>query len=258
MTRGDVVVALGGGVVGDLAGFCAATYQRGVPYVQVPTTLVAQVDSAYGGKTGLDLPEAKNYVGAYHQPSAVIADPETLATLPAAELAAGYAEVLKAALLAGGELWESVRAGGDPSVPQIIAACVRTKLRIVARDERDAGPRQVLNLGHTVGHALETVTGYSRYRHGEAIGLGLLAALRLSGQPALRDEVAALLQARGLPTRLDGADPDAVVSATTADKKRVGPGPVPFVLLDRPGKPRAGCPVEPAELRAAVRELATR
>ena len=258
MTRADVVVAVGGGVVGDLAGFCAATYQRGVRWVQVPTTLVAQVDSAYGGKTGIDLPEAKNYVGAYHQPSAVIADPETLATLPAAELAAGYAEVLKTALLAGGELWGSVRAGADSTSPQIIAACVRTKLRIVARDERDAGPRRVLNLGHTVAHALETATGYRRYRHGEAVGLGLLAALRLSGQPALRDEVAALLEARGLPTRLDGADPEAVVSATAADKKRLGAGPVPFVLLDRPGQPRAGCPVEPAELRAAVGELAAR
>jgi shikimate kinase / 3-dehydroquinate synthase len=219
---------------------------------------VAQVDSAYGGKTGIDLPEAKNYVGAYHQPSAVIADPETLATLPAAERAAGYAEVLKTALIAGGGLWERVRAGDDPGALQIIAACIRTKLRIVARDERDAGPRQVLNLGHTVAHALETATGYSRYRHGEAVGLGLLAALRLSGQPGLRDEVALLLQARGLPTRLDGADPDTVVAATAADKKRTGPGPVPFVLLDRPGKPRAGCRVEPAELRAAVGELASR
>lgn len=258
MTRADVVVAVGGGVVGDLAGFCAATYQRGVRYVQVPTTLVAQIDSAYGGKTGIDLPEAKNYVGAYHQPSAVIADPETLATLPAAERAAGYAEVLKTALIAGGDLWERLRAGDEPGTPQIIAACIRTKLRIVARDERDAGPRQVLNLGHTVAHALETATGYSRYRHGEAVGLGLLAALRLSGQSGLRDEVALLLQARGLPTRLDRADPDAVVAATAADKKRLGPGPVPFVLLDRPGKPRAGCPVKPAELRAAVGELASR
>jgi shikimate kinase/3-dehydroquinate synthase len=139
-----------------------------------------------------------------------------------------------------------------------VAACVRIKLRIVAQDERDAGPRRVLNLGHTVAHALETATGYRRFRHGEAVGLGLLAALRLSGQPALRDEVAALLQARGLPTRLDGADPEAVLAATAADKKRLGAGPVPFVLLDRPGQPRAGCPVEPAELRAAVGELAAR
>jgi shikimate kinase/3-dehydroquinate synthase len=150
-----------------------------------------------------------------------------------------------------------VRAGADPDSPQIIAECVRVKLRIVAQDERDAGSRQILNLGHTVAHALETATGYARYRHGEAVGLGLLAALRLSGQAALRDEVAALLLARGLPTRLDGADPDAVVAATAADKKRVGPGPVPFVLLDHPGRPRAGCPVEADELRSAVRELVT-
>jgi shikimate kinase/3-dehydroquinate synthase len=256
MSRGDVVVALGGGVVGDLAGFCAATYQRGVRYVQVPTTLVAQVDSAYGGKTGVDLPEAKNYVGAYHQPAAVLVDPGLLETLPDAELAAGYAEVVKTALIAGGALWESVRAGADPASPQTVAACALTKLRIVERDERDAGLRQVLNLGHTVGHALETVTGYARYRHGEAVGLGLLAALRLSGLGELRDEVAELLARHGLPTTLDGVDPDAVVLATARDKKRVGEGPVPFVLLERPGRPVAGCAVEPRELIAAVRELA--
>jgi len=256
MTRADVLVALGGGVVGDLAGFCAATYQRGVRYVEVPTTLVAQVDSAYGGKTGVDLPEAKNYVGAYHQPSAVIADVATLRTLPAPELAAGYAEVLKTALIAGGELWERVRRGADPTAPELIAACALTKLRVVARDERDEGARQVLNLGHTVGHAIETATGYVRYRHGEAVGLGLLAALRLSGLDALRDEVRELIAAAGLPTTLDGADPDTVVSATARDKKRVGEGEVPFVLLRAPGEPRIGCPVPPRKLVRAVRELA--
>jgi shikimate kinase/3-dehydroquinate synthase len=255
MTRSDVVIALGGGVVGDLAGFCAATYQRGVRYVQVPTTLVAQVDSAYGGKTGVDLAEAKNYVGVYYQPRAVIADPDVLATLPAAELAAGYAEVVKTALIAGGELWERVRGGAAPASPEVIAACVRTKLRIVARDERDGGVRQALNLGHTVGHAIETVTGYASYRHGEAVGLGLLAALRLSGNGDLRDEVAELLRRRDLPTALDGVDPDAVVMATARDKKRLGEGPVPFVLLATPGEPRPGIPVAPRELIAAVREL---
>jgi shikimate kinase/3-dehydroquinate synthase len=255
MTRADVVAALGGGVVGDLAGFCAATYQRGVRYVQVPTTLVAQVDSAYGGKTGVDLPEAKNYVGAYHLPSAVIVDPAVLATLPAAERAAGYAEVLKTALIAGGELWESVRAGADPTAPELVIACARAKLRVVAQDERDTGARQVLNLGHTVGHAIEAVTAYARYRHGEAVGLGLLVALRLSGQPGLRQQVAGLLEAHGLPTRLDGVDPDAVVTVTGRDKKRMGNGPVPFVLLEGPGAPRAGCPVTQRELVAAVREL---
>jgi shikimate kinase/3-dehydroquinate synthase len=256
MTRSDVVVALGGGVVGDLAGFCAATFQRGVRYVQVPTTLVAQVDSAYGGKTGVDLAEAKNYVGVYHQPCAVIADPDTLHTLPAPELAAGYAEVVKTALIAGGQLWEQVRGGADPAAPEVIAACARTKLRIVARDERDAGPRQALNLGHTIGHAIETVTGYATYRHGEAVALGLLAALRLSGNGQLRDEVAALLRTRDLPTALDGVDPDEVVMATARDKKRVGDGPVPFVLLAQPGEPRPGSPVAARELIAAVRELA--
>jgi shikimate kinase/3-dehydroquinate synthase len=256
MTRRDVVVALGGGVVGDLAGFCAATFQRGVRYVQVPTSLVAQVDSAYGGKTGVDLAEAKNYVGAYHQPAAVLADTSALESLPQAELASGYAEIVKTALIAGGWLWEYVRGGGDPTSPELITQCALTKLRIVGSDERDEGRRQVLNLGHTVGHAIETVTGYARYRHGEAVGLGLLAALRLSDQEQLREEVRSLLAARGLPTQLQGADPDAVVLATARDKKRVGEGPVPFVLLESPGDPRAGCEVPPRRLIAAVRELA--
>ncbi|MGZ4173451.1 MAG: bifunctional shikimate kinase/3-dehydroquinate synthase [Solirubrobacteraceae bacterium] len=256
MTREDLVVALGGGVVGDLAGFCAATYQRGVRWVGVPTTLVAQVDSAYGGKTGVDLPEAKNYVGAYHQPAAVIADTETLATLPAQELAAGYAEVLKTALIAGGPLWERVRSGADPADPQVITACARTKLAIVAQDERDSGLRQVLNLGHTVGHAIETVTGYARYRHGEAVALGLLAALRLSELEDLRTEVRELLAGRGLPVALQGVDPDEVARATARDKKRVGERPVPFVLLDSPGVPRIGCEVDSNRLAAAVQELA--
>lgn len=255
MTQSDHIVALGGGVVGDLAGFVAATYQRGVPVVQVPTTLVAQVDSAYGGKTGVDLPQAKNYVGAYHQPSAVVADVDTLQTLPPEELAAGYAEVLKTALIAGGDLWQRVRSGADPDA-HVIFECARTKLAVVAMDERDAGLRQVLNLGHTVGHAIETVTGYARYRHGEAVGLGLLAALRLSDKDALREEVATLLTARGLPTQLDGGvDPDAVLVATTRDKKRRSGEAVPFVLLDAPGEARPGCQIEDGELRAAVREL---
>jgi shikimate kinase / 3-dehydroquinate synthase len=257
MTRADVVVALGGGVVGDLAGFCAATYQRGVRVVQVPTTLVAQVDSALGGKTGVDLPDAKNYVGAYHQPQAVIADTDALSTLPPEELAAGYAEVVKTALIAGGVLWELVRGGAEPGSPDVVAACAHTKLRIVARDERDGGARQSLNLGHTVGHAIEAVTGYATYRHGEAVALGLLVALRLSGADDLRAEVAELLQARGLPTALHDVDPDAVVMATARDKKRMGEGPVPFVLLPEPGDPRPGNPVAPRELIAAVRELAT-
>ena len=257
MDHDDHVVALGGGVVGDVAGFCAAVYQRGVKVVQVPTTLVAQVDSAYGGKTGVDLPEGKNYAGAYHQPSAVLVDPATMATLPQAELAAGWAEVIKTALIAGGPLWERVR-GGAALDRDLVLACARTKLAVVASDERDSGRRQVLNLGHTVGHAIETVTGYRRYRHGEAVGLGLLAALELSGQAELRAEVAALLAARGLPTALDGAvDAEDVVAATRRDKKRRS-GRLGFVLVEAPGDVRPGRPVPDGELRRAVAELRAR
>ncbi|HEY4452466.1 MAG TPA: bifunctional shikimate kinase/3-dehydroquinate synthase [Solirubrobacteraceae bacterium] len=254
MTRADHVVALGGGVVGDLAGFCAATYQRGVPVLHVPTTLVAQVDSAYGGKTGVDLPAAKNYVGAYHQPAAVIVDPELLASLPAAELAAGWVEVLKTALIAGGALWRHIEAGGEIDEDTILA-CARTKLAIVAADERDDGRRQVLNLGHTVGHAIETVTGYSRYRHGEAVGLGLLAALRLSGRDELRGRVRELLTEHDLPVTAPSLEVEAVLKAISRDKKRLAGG-VPFVLVDAPGEVRHGCEVGPADLRAAVEELA--
>jgi shikimate kinase / 3-dehydroquinate synthase len=251
--RGDLVVAVGGGVVGDVAGFCAAVYQRGMRHVQVPTTLVAQVDSAYGGKTGVDLPEGKNYVGAYHQPSAVLCDPAALDTLPPRELAAGYAEVVKSALIAGGPLWARVRHGGDVTAGTIMG-CVRAKLAVVETDERDAGRRQVLNLGHTVGHAIEAATAYERYRHGEAIAIGLLASLRLSGREALRAEVAELLAARGLPVSFSGASVDDVLGLVERDKKRVG-GRVPFVLVEGPGEVTPGHEVRPAELRAAVEEV---
>jgi shikimate kinase / 3-dehydroquinate synthase len=254
MTRADHVVALGGGVVGDLAGFCAGAYQRGVPIVQVPTTLVAQVDSAYGGKTGVDLPEAKNYIGVYHQPAGVLVDPDALSTLPPAELAAGWVEVLKTALIAGGRLWEDVAGGGAVDEGTILA-CARTKLAAVAADERDGGRRQVLNLGHTIGHAIETVTGYSRYRHGEAVGLGLLAALSLSGQDELRARVRALLLERDLPVALSEVSVEAVREAVGRDKKRVGDS-VPFVLVKAPGEVVHGCEVKDADLRAAIAELA--
>ncbi|MCK9248640.1 MAG: bifunctional shikimate kinase/3-dehydroquinate synthase [Solirubrobacteraceae bacterium] len=256
VTRSDHVVAIGGGVVGDLAGFVAATYQRGVPVVQVPTTLVAQVDSAYGGKTGVDLPAAKNYVGAYHQPAAVMVDPDTLQTLPPVELAAGYAEVVKTALIAGGPLWDRVAAGG-PVDPTTILRCARTKLQTVAEDERDGGRRQVLNLGHTVGHAIETVTDYRRYRHGEAVALGLLAALRLSGRDELREQVSGLLAHAGLPTTMDPAiDVDEVHAATSRDKKRLGSGDVPFVIVEAPGDVRHGRQLRANDVRAAIAELA--
>jgi shikimate kinase/3-dehydroquinate synthase len=257
-TREDHVVAFGGGVVGDIAGFCAHVYQRGIPVVQMPTTLVAQVDSAYGGKTGVDLPQGKNYAGAYHLPTAVIADVDLLGELPREELAAGFVEALKTGLLAGGPLWERVRAI-EVLVPDelddVVFACARYKCAVVAADERDAGLRHVLNLGHTVGHAIETASNYGRYRHGEAIGLGLLAALRLSEAPELRDEVEAILARHELPTRLDpaiGIEP--VLEALEHDKKRTAAG-VGFVLLSEPGRPRPGQILDPAKVRQAVQEL---
>ena len=256
--RDDCVLAFGGGVVGDLAGFCAATYQRGVPLIQAPTTLVAQVDSAYGGKTGVDLPTAKNFVGAYHMPTAVLADPATLTTLSPEELAAGFVEVIKTGLIAGDPLWSRVRSmeGLDPSaMTDVIFACARAKIDVVASDERDSGRRMVLNLGHTVGHAIEAVTGYKRYRHGEAVGLGLLAALRLSGSDALHDEVEGLLASHGLPVSLDSSvSTDAVLDAMDRDKKQSREG-LGFVLLSEPGEPRWGERVEPDRVRAAVEEL---
>ncbi|HEX3042236.1 MAG TPA: bifunctional shikimate kinase/3-dehydroquinate synthase [Solirubrobacterales bacterium] len=257
MTREDHVVALGGGVVGDMAGFSAHIYQRGVPVVQVPTTLVAQVDSAYGGKTGVDVEWLKNYAGAYHLPAGVLADTSTLATLPPKELAAGFAEVIKTGLLAGGSLWERVRnlVSVDPGeLDDIVFACARYKCGIVAADERDAGLRHVLNLGHTIGHAIESASGYG-YLHGEAIGLGLLAALELSDAPELRREVAAVLERHGLPIRMDAElEIEIILETVEADKKRTAAG-VGFVLLSEPGKPRTGEIIDPAKVRAAVEEL---
>ncbi len=258
MTREDHLAALGGGVVGDLGGFCAHLYQRGVAVVQVPTTLVAQVDSAYGGKTGVDLPEGKNYAGAYHLPAAVLADTATLASLPEAELAAGFVEALKTGLLAGGALWERVRTIErlDPaSLDDVVFACARYKCEVVAADERDGGLRHVLNLGHTVGHAIEAATEYKRYRHGEAIALGLLAALRLSGATELREETERILAQHELPISLDPAvNVGTILEALQRDKKRTAAG-VGFVLLSEPGQPRSGQLVAPDKVEAAVREL---
>jgi shikimate kinase / 3-dehydroquinate synthase len=219
----------------------------------VPTTLVAQVDSAYGGKTGVDLPEGKNYAGAFHQPAAVLCDPAALETLPAEEAAAGYAEVVKTALIAGGALWARVRQGEVPGTKEIMG-CVRTKLAIVAADERDGARRQVLNLGHTVGHAIEAATGYARYRHGEAVAIGLLAALRLSEREALRAEVADLFAARGLALSFSGASVEQVLALIARDKKREG-GRVPFVLVEAPGDVTPGHEIDGGRLREAVEEV---
>ncbi len=256
--RSDRVVAAGGGVVGDLAGFCAATYQRGIDLVQVPTTLVAQVDSAYGGKTGVDLPEGKNYVGAFHQPVSVLTDTSLLETLPDEELSAGMAEVVKTGLLAGGTLWDSIRnlePGEIRSRPDVIFECALHKCEVVAVDELDRDLRATLNLGHTVGHAIETATGYDRYRHGEAVALGLLAALELSGAPELRSEVAEVNARHGLPVRLDGSvEVDRIQAAIAFDKKKTAEG-VAFILLEEPGRPGTGALVPDSEVRSAIEGL---
>jgi shikimate kinase/3-dehydroquinate synthase len=264
MERSDALVALGGGVAGDLGGFCAGVYQRGVPVVQVPTTLVAQVDSAYGGKTGVDLPEAKNYAGVFHQPAAVFTDPEVLSSLPAGELRAGFVEVVKTALIAGEPLWEEVqRIGSAERISDaVIESCLRTKLRVVARDERDLGARASLNLGHTFAHALEAATGYGAYRHGEAVAIGLLVALRLSERelgldPAVRETVAMLLRDNGLPVGFEGVSTADVLARTALDKKRSG-GRIGFVLLRAPGDVVTHSEVDDALVRTAIDEVRAR
>jgi 3-dehydroquinate synthase len=245
--RSDTVVAVGGGVVGDVAGFLAAGYQRGVRLVHVPTTLLAMVDSAIGGKTGVDLPEGKNYFGAIWQPELVAMDIETLETLPPRELSAGFAEVVKYGLLEGHELGE--RIDGWPELPgppdalaRLIVDCVRHKLRIVSEDERDLGIRATLNFGHTVGHGIEAAAGYERYLHGEAISLGMLAALRVSERhvglaPQWRARTAAVLARHGLPTVLDvSVETSAILAAMGRDKKADATA-LNMVLLEAPGRP---------------------
>ncbi len=187
--RDSTLIALGGGVVGDMAGFAAACYQRGVPFLQVPTTLLAQVDSSVGGKTGVNHPAGKNMIGAFHQPCAVIADTSTLQTLPERELAAGLAEVVKYGLIADGELFtwledriDALRAQESSALATAIARSCRNKARIVAADEREAGQRALLNLGHSFGHAIEAGTGYGTWLHGEAVGVGMLMAADLSAR----------------------------------------------------------------------------
>ena len=256
LAHDDHVVALGGGVVGDVAGFCAAVYQRGMPVVQVPTTLVAQVDSAYGGKTGVDLPEGKNYVGAYHQPAAVLADPSTLATLPPEELAAGWAEVVKTGLIAGGALWRRVRRATRLRPDRdLVLACARGSCGRRRRTSATPARRRPSTSATRSATRSRPSTGYRRYRHGEAVGLGLLAALTLSQQPELRDEVAGCSPATGLPTPLDPAiDREAVAAATQRDKKRRG-GRVGFVLVEAPGRRAPAARWRKGDLRAAIEEL---
>ena len=254
-TRADHVVALGGGVVGDLAGFCAATYQRGMPVVQVPTTLVAQVDSAYGGKTGVDLPEAKNYVGAYHQPAAVLVDGALLGDAAAGRarrrLRRGRQDRADRRRHAVGAR-RPRRARRRRDRPRLRAH----EARVVAADERDGGRRQVLNLGHTVGHAIETVTGYGRYRHGEAVGLGLLAALRLQRRRRAARAGRGAAGARRAADRARRASTRPTVVAATRATRSARASTTPFVLVDAPGRRRpTATRSSAADLLGAVREL---
>ena len=263
--RGDAIVAVGGGVVGDLAGFAAASYQRGVGLVHVPTTLLAMVDSAIGGKTGVDLPEGKNYVGAIHQPAAVIMDAATLATLPPRELACGFAEVVKYGLLGGEELFALVE--GWPALPgpaaelaDLIRRCVEHKVAVVAADERDLGIRATLNLGHTVGHGIEAAAGYARYQHGEAISLGLLAALRISERiagldPVWRERTREILSRHDLPVRLDPAVETAAIEEAMGRDKKADAASLNMVVLPRPGDPRTNADPGREMVREAIEEL---
>jgi 3-dehydroquinate synthetase len=244
--RDGFVVAVGGGVLTDLAGLAAAVYLRGVPWVSAPSTLLAQVDAGLGGKTGANLRSGKNLVGAFHQPRLVVCDPLLLATLPVRERWSGLAEVVKCALLEGGDLLERCErdleraaAGDAGALAPLIEGAVRLKARIVAGDEREGGARAFLNLGHTVGHALEAATGYARFTHGEAVALGLRGALALCDGMRDRDRASKLVER--LPIAADRSlDPDqreAALQAMTRDKKARA-GKVRFVLLDAPGAPR--------------------
>lgn len=226
LTRNDVVVALGGGVVGDLAGFAAATYARGMDLVQLPTTLLSAVDSSVGGKTAVDLNAGKNMAGAFHQPMLVLCDTDTFRTLPEAQLRSGFAEVVKYAVLGSEELFRELKdvPSGD-RLENVIARCVDMKRDYVARDEFDRGLRALLNLGHTFGHAAETCSGYSLL-HGEAVSMGLAAILRACAArgicaPETSDAVAALLSAYGLPTQIPYGLAE-MSRAVLSDKKRSG------------------------------------
>jgi len=246
LDRTSAVIALGGGVVGDLAGFVAATYMRGIPYAQVPTTLVAQVDSSVGGKVGVNLPETKNVVGSFYQPRIVVTDVSTLRTLPEREYRAGLAEVLKYAVIADADLFqklessrEAILARDHGILEELIERCCRIKARIVEEDETERGPRVVLNYGHTIGHAVEASSAYDRFLHGEAIAIGMDGAARIGAalgvtDPEFVDRQAALIDAYSLPRGWSELPVPEVMTAVAMDKKRAG-GAVRFVLPSAPG-----------------------
>jgi 3-dehydroquinate synthase len=238
MARDEPVIALGGGVIGDMAGFIAATWLRGVPFVQVPTSLLAMVDASIGGKVGVDLPSGKNLVGAFKQPALVLVDPETLRSLPSAEFRSGLAEVLKAAIIGDPALFEQIASAGPGTLSRVIADAARVKVRVVERDPLEHGDRAWLNLGHTFGHALEVLSGYA-LRHGEAVALGMVAAAEMSAALGLcgRDlpaRIRLVTERLGLPLTW-AFDPQAALAAMGTDKKRRGRS-LRFVLPLRVGQ----------------------
>ncbi len=265
LDRTSFVVALGGGVLGDLAGFVAAVYFRGIPCVQVPTTLLAQVDSSIGGKTAVNLSAGKNLLGAVHQPVLVLADTETLRTLPPRELRQGFAEIIKHAIIADASLLDVAQlskllTAGDASwkLAPLITRNIEIKAAVVARDEQDvSGERAILNFGHTVGHAIERAAGYGALLHGEAVSLGIVAACEVSVRKAGltdadRTQVVATLEAFGLPTRLPAGFPrDQIVAALAADKK-FERGEVRFVVTPALGSARLTSDVSLEEIAAAI------
>jgi len=266
MDRRSAVVALGGGVVGDLAGFAAATFMRGVPYVQVPTSLIAQIDSSVGGKVAVNLERGKNLVGAFHQPRAVIADVSTLSTLPAGELVSGMAEVVKHGMIMDAELFAFVEEHCDSLMglrqdlmSKLVAWNCRLKATVVQRDERESGLRAILNFGHTLGHALEAVHKYAGLRHGEAVAIGMVFASRAAVRTGMCERetlvrLKRLLERVGLPTRLpEGVAPGVVVETMHRDKKAQA-GKVRWVLPRAIGDVQIGCEV-PDDL---VKELLER
>jgi 3-dehydroquinate synthase len=261
--RGTVIVAVGGGVVGDTAGFAAATYLRGLQLVQVPTTLLAQVDSAVGGKVGVNHPLGKNLIGAFHQPRAVIADPLALRTLPRREFRAGLYEVVKYGAIASPTLFDGIRrnlklifARTEDTLVPIIAECCAIKAGVVERDEREQGERRHLNFGHTVGHALEAITDYRRFRHGEAVGYGMLAAAKLAvarramSQPD-HDALAELIAAMGPLPPVGDLSVKAALDAVRRDKKVVR-GTLHFVMPIGIGRVEVESDVSEGELAAAL------
>ncbi len=266
LTRDGTIFALGGGVVGDLGGFVAGTYMRGIDLVMLPTSLLAMVDSAVGGKVGVDLPEGKNLLGSFVRPRLVAANLDWLGTLPAAEVSNGLAETIKMGLLCGGDYFDDLalipaaRAGDLDAMQTLVLHSIRFKARVVAEDEHEGGLRAILNYGHTIGHALEAAAGYS-LPHGTAVSAGMLAAATLARDRFGRDLTVAhadLIDAAGLPRSVPALDVEKVLIAMGRDKKRTstdGPAGHRFVLLEDIGRPVTGVPVTEEEAREAIGAL---